>query len=103
VSRDYRGEKIIIYPAYFDKRLSRRLGRRIPQDLAVPSPRLEEIYKAAEELGLQPLMEEDKAYPRVWFLTHGRIIISKKASKTELLKNIAEKIIINRRKKHHSL
>jgi signal recognition particle subunit SRP19 len=99
MSREYRGERIVIYPAYFDKKLSRRLGRRVPQDLSVLSPRIDEIVKAAEELGLNPVIEEDKAYPRVWYKSKGRVIVLKKARKQELIRAIAAKIVEYRKKK----
>ena len=99
MSREYRGERIVLYPAYLDKRLSRRLGRRVPRDLAVLSPRLEEIVTAAEELGLDPIVEEDKAYPRVWFRSKGRVIVLRKYTKQETLRMISSKIIELRRRK----
>ncbi len=99
MSKELREKRIVLYPAYFDKRLSRRLGRKVSLELSVPSPRLEEIVRAAEELGLEPIVEEDKLYPRTWFLSRGRVIVLKKTSKTKLLKMISEKIITYRKKK----
>ncbi|MCE4619545.1 MAG: signal recognition particle protein Srp19 [Desulfurococcales archaeon] len=99
MSKEYRGERIVLYPAYLDKRLPRRLGRRVPRDLAVLSPRLEEIAAAAEELGLDPIIEEDKAYPRAWFRSKGRVIVLRKYSKQETLRMIASRIVELRRRK----
>lgn len=99
MSREYRGERIVLYPAYLDKRLPRRLGRRVSQDLAVLSPRLEEIAAAAEELGLDPIVETDKAYPRIWFRSKGRVIVLRRYRKQETLRLIASKIIELRKRK----
>ena len=91
MSRDYRGKRIVIYPAYLDSSLSRKEGRRVPRSLAVHNPRIEEIVKAAEELGLNPIVEDSK-YPRLWWRYKVRIVVDKVDSKQKILKMIAEKI-----------
>ena len=99
MSKDYRGERIVIYPAYLDKRLSRRLGRRVPLDIAVLSPRLEDIVRAARELGLDPIVDENSRYPRVWYRYRGRVIVLKKSRKQDILRDISKKINEYRRKR----
>ncbi len=91
MSRDYRGKKIVIYPAYIDSTLSRKEGRRVPRELAVPNPRVEEIVEACEKLGLNPSVEEAR-YPRVWWKFNYRVIVDKKMCKQKVLKEIAYKI-----------
>ncbi|WP_448577795.1 signal recognition particle protein Srp19 [Thermosphaera sp.] len=91
MSREYRGRRIILYPSYFDSTLSRSDGRRIPASLAVPSPSIEEIYNAAAKLGLNPVVENDKAYPGKWWVK-GRVIVDKKYGRMELLRKIALEI-----------
>lgn len=89
MSRDYRGEKIVIYPAYLDSKASRKEGRRIPLQLAVPSPTIREIVDACMRLGLNPVVEDGKAYPRSPSI-RGRIIVEKRGeSKLGILKAIA--------------
>lgn len=100
MSREYKGERIVVYPSYIDKRLTRRLGRRVPREEAVDNPRLEEIYEAASDLGLDPLIEEDKAYPRTWYSRRGRVIVRKTDSKSRVLRSIAKRIKERRRSKH---
>ncbi len=97
MSREYRGRKIVIYPEYLDSKKSRSEGRRIPLKQAVPNPTLEEIARAAEELGLNPIIEEEKAYPRDWWGRRGRVIVDKSGSKLETLRRIAEQIKSKRR------
>lgn len=99
MSREYKGKRIVVYPQYIDSRKSRNKGRRIPLSYAVPSPRVEEIVRAAEKLGLNPVIEESK-YPREWWTSEERVVVDKKNSKLKTLKLIAEKINEMRGKKY---
>lgn len=80
----------MIYPQYIDSTIPRSRGRRIPRNLAVSKPKIEEIIKAANELGLNPQYEES-AYPKYWWMK-GRVIVDKVGSKLNTLKIIAKKI-----------
>lgn len=80
----------MIYPQYIDSSIPRSRGRRIPRNIAIPKPRIEEIIEAAEELGLNPKYEES-AYPKHWWIK-GRIVVDKVGSKLNTLKLIAQKI-----------
>jgi len=91
LSREYRGKRIVIYPAYFDANLSRREGRRIPKHLAISNPRLEDIVEICRKLGLNPEVEADKVYPRNIF-SKGRIIVDKRGSKIKTLFLIASEL-----------
>ncbi len=84
------GRKIAIYPAYLDSRRSRKEGRRVPLSLAVKGPTIEEIYKAAKRLKLNPVMEPEVKYPRTWFFESGRVMVLKIGSKQKTLRLIAE-------------
>ena len=83
---------IVIWPAYLDRRISRKKGRRIPRKLSLKSPRLDEIAKALRVLGLEPKIEGDKAYPKKWWGEKGRVVVEKVISKDELLREVAVKI-----------
>lgn len=100
MSREYKDEKIIVYPQYLDSTKTRKEGRKISLRYAVPNPRIEEIIEAAKFLGLEPILEDDKKYPRNWWLGSGRIVVNKKGSKLATLKLIAE--TIKKLRKHHS-
>jgi len=91
LSRDYKNKRVVIYPAYIDSSLSRKEGRRIPKSIAVHNPRVEEIVRAAEELGLNPVIE-DSRYPKFWWKYKVRVIVDKVDSKQRILRMIAEKI-----------
>ena len=81
---------IVLYPEYFTAKYTRAEGRRVSKKLAKPSPTVEDIEKAATELGLNPVVEKDKSYPRFWFEKRGRVLVEKKMPKTELLKKIGK-------------
>jgi signal recognition particle subunit SRP19 len=81
--------KSIIWPAYIDATLTRKYGRRIPKDMAVPNPTIEEMEAAAKELKMKYTVEKGKKYPKTWFKSEGRIIIEETGRKTEIIKKLA--------------
>ncbi|WP_457615316.1 signal recognition particle protein Srp19 [Methanopyrus sp.] len=85
-------DKIVIWPAYFDADRSRSEGRRVPKRLAVRNPRLTELRRIAEKLGLNPEVQRDKQYPKRWWDDKGRLIVDKLESKRKTLLLIAEKL-----------
>jgi len=76
--------RVIIWLEYFNAQ-SRSRGRRVPK-LARPVT-LEELVKAAKELGLNP-MHLNKRYPRT--RKDGAILVDKVASKQRIIKMIYE-------------
>ncbi len=82
----------MIWPAYFDKGNSRSGGRVIPRKISVTSPELKEIVQAAKDLGLNPVVEQDKAYPKSWWKVSGRVLVDKKGVKSGIVREIARKI-----------
>lgn len=84
--------KYVLWPIYFDKSVSRRSGRKIPKNKAVEKPLIENISKAAKSLGLNPVIEKNFSHPSKHWKKEGRILIDKKMSKFELLKQIANRL-----------
>jgi|GEM_PF-201512 len=82
----------VLWPRYFDASVSQREGRRVPRSLAIPSPKLEDIAKAAKLAGFQTTTEEGKAHPATWWDKQGRLLIPRKFSKTKTLKMVGEKL-----------
>ena len=82
---------IIIYPAYFNVRYSRKEGRKVPKKLAF-EPKIDTIVKVLKDLGYKFELEENKRYPRFWWADRGRIVIYSDERKSEVLKKIAMKI-----------
>ncbi len=91
MSREYEGKRIVIYPNYIDSRKTRKLGRKISLADAVPNPKIDEIVRAAENLALEPQVEEAR-YPREWWSTDKRVVVLKRGSKLNTLRLIASEI-----------
>jgi signal recognition particle subunit SRP19 len=84
--------KTIIWPVYIDSKKTKKEGRRISKENAVPSPKLREISNAAKKLNLNPEVENDKSYSRSWWETSGRVSVDKNISKREILVKISNMI-----------
>ncbi len=87
---------VVLYPAYFDLRRSRKDGRRVPRALAVEAPTTEDIEKAAKALGLKPAVEGDKAFPASPWKAEGRVLVSGDYYKTSIVRKVAERIKASR-------
>jgi len=90
-------EKILLWPVYFDSSKTRQQGRRVSKSLAVASPKLEEIQKAAKDMGFQAEVVINVKYPKTPWQKTGYILIPKKGSKTQMLREIAKKLISTRK------
>ncbi|MDI9616075.1 MAG: signal recognition particle protein Srp19 [Methanothrix sp.] len=82
-------DRLVIWPAYFDLDRSRDQGRRVATADAVRNPKLEDIIRVSEDLGLDPVVEREKCYPKSWYDQPGRVLVLKKGSKTKTLRSIA--------------
>jgi signal recognition particle subunit SRP19 len=80
----------VIWPAYLDLERSRSQGRRVPEDLAVSEPTVDEIASAVQQVGYDAVIERDKTYPRE-HEARGRVIVkdADDASKSDLLGAVA--------------
>jgi len=85
-------EKFVIYPVYFDKKLSRRDGRKVSKKYAIEKPSVDDIFNAAKSLGLNPRIEKEASYPGRHWKNEGRIIVDEKDSKIKILIQIAKKL-----------
>ncbi|MFQ6073915.1 MAG: signal recognition particle subunit SRP19/SEC65 family protein [Candidatus Bathyarchaeia archaeon] len=90
-------DKILLWPAYFDLNKTRLQGRRVPKSLAIASPRIEEIKKAAESVGLHPEVVLNVRYPKRPWQKTGYILLPKKGSKTQITRKIAKELVNMRR------
>ena len=84
--------RLVIWPANIDNRKSRRNGRRIPKPVAIESPRIIELYKAAEQLSLNPELHKDAALPISWWDKTGYLIVDKKKTRKSTLNKIVNEI-----------
>ena len=80
----------VIYPAYFDAALTRGDGRRVPQDLAVEAPTVDEIARAVQQVGYDAVVERDVTYSRE-HEPRGRVLVrnADDAGKSDLLGAVA--------------
>jgi len=92
-----RSSSTVIWPIYLDSTKSRSKGRRIPRNIAVESPQVEEILEACKELSLNPSLEAGKKHPSAWGDKPGRVVIAKKGKKLQTLKEISAAIIRRRK------
>jgi len=86
-------DKVILWPAYFDSTKTRTEGRRVPKNLAVPSPRIEELQKATERIGLHSEAVLEAKCPSATWQKTGMILVSKKGSKTRIIREIAKELL----------
>jgi signal recognition particle subunit SRP19 len=80
----------VIWPAYLDANCSRSEGRRVPEDLAVSDPTVDEIAKAVQQVGYDAVIERDKTYPKE-YEPRGRVVVkgAEDATKSDLLGAVA--------------
>lgn len=87
-----RGRKVI-YPSYFDSRLSRRDGRRVPRNLSLRGPTLQDVINALRSLSINFEVEKDKRRPSRWYKFEGRVLVDYEGRKEELLKLLAAEMV----------
>src|SRR5439155_1638926 len=76
---------IVLYPAYFDVARSRDQGRRVAKRWAVDSPTAQEVASAAKALGLEPQLEDGKAFPSTPSRKEGRVLVRADYYKTSIV------------------
>ncbi|MEM2109350.1 MAG: signal recognition particle subunit SRP19/SEC65 family protein, partial [Candidatus Odinarchaeota archaeon] len=85
-----RKDFVIIWPQYFDKSVSRGMGRRVSLKHAVESPSLNDLIKAAGALKYSFEVDRDARYPACWWSESGRLLIKRVESKSTIIKKIAK-------------
>lgn len=85
-------DAVVLWPAYFDLRLSRAQGRRVAKKDAVEGPTAKMLFEAVKALDLDCILELERAYPRFWYKHSGRVLVEPKLDKPELLEQVASKL-----------
>lgn len=85
-------EAVVLWPAYFDLRVSRAKGRRVAKKNATEAPTAHMLFEAAKALGLDCILELDKSYPRFWHKRTGRVLVEPKLKKAALIEKVAAKL-----------
>jgi len=93
--------KLVVWPVYFDSTVSRGRGRKVPLRLSIPSPRIEELLKAAERLKLPHELVPDAAHPATPWKKTGYLLVEKRDSKTKILYEIAKELQSIRGRESH--
>jgi signal recognition particle subunit SRP19 len=83
---------IVLWPSYFDSRVSRASGRKVPKKDAVEAPSARMLYNSARALGLDCRLELERAYPRFWYRREGRVLVEPRMKKSELVSKVAAKL-----------
>lgn len=95
--KDY--EHFVIWLDYFNKTLTKKMGRRLPKDKCVFDPSLKELVDATVEAGFSPKESDDKVrFPRRAFVRSGYVVLPKVSPKTKVLYKISEKLVAKRAK-----
>ena len=105
MTRDPR--KMRIWTRYFDSKLSRSNGRRVPKEASIPNPSLDAIVWAARDAGISKMKrEEDAKHPSRSFSKEGMLILSTKdaleSTKAESKKGVLQSIGLRLRKNYSS-
>ncbi len=85
-------DKVVIWPINLDSEKTRKNGRKVSKKYAVAEPTLKDIEKAAQKLGLDPVVEKEKAHPKEWWGVKGYIKVDKLKSKGNTIKEIGKNI-----------
>jgi signal recognition particle subunit SRP19 len=95
--KDY--EHVVIWLDYFNKTLTKKMGRKLPKDKCVFDPSLKELIDASIEAGFEPKESDDKVrFPRRAYVRSGYIVLPKVSQKTKILYKISDKLIAKRAK-----
>lgn len=84
--------KLVLWPVYFDAGFTWLWGRRVPKILALRGVKAEEIFQAALDLGLNPVLQAGAAHPRHSWRRGGAVLVDKSMSKTRVLRDLARRI-----------
>ena len=85
-------DRFVLWPAYFDRSRSRDGGRRVPESAAVRQPDAAWVENAARKLGLDPVLEEKAVHPSIPYEKSGRVLVAKKGSKQQVLRQVGERM-----------
>ncbi|MGA2681630.1 MAG: signal recognition particle subunit SRP19/SEC65 family protein [Candidatus Bathyarchaeia archaeon] len=86
-------DKAIIWPIYFDANKTRRNGRRVAKNLAVQSPKIDEIKVAVDKLGLKNEVRLEAHFPRIPWAKTGMLLVEKREAKEKIILKIAKQLL----------
>ena len=86
-------DKAIIWPIYFDTNRTRKQGRRVPKNLAVQFPKIDELKQAVEKLGLKNEVNLEAHFPKFHWAKTGMLLVEKKEAKQAIIQKIAKQLV----------
>ena len=87
---------LVIYPEYFDLNLKRSEGRKVPINIAVKKPNIEEILEIVKALG-SDVLKSSKSHPSNWHSELGSLTIFYDGTKVSLLHKIGKELKLIRK------
>lgn len=94
-----RKSRQVFWPAYFESENTRGNGRRVPTGRAIRGVKVDELYKAAEDLKLNPELKPGTAFSKKPWDRTGSVVVDKTKSKTIITAELASQIRSNRSKR----
>ncbi len=82
---------LVIYPEYFDFNLKRSEGRKVPVNISVKRPHVDELYSITKDIG-SDVKKSSKSHPSNWSAELGSINLFYDGKKTELLHKIGKEL-----------
>ncbi len=82
---------LVIYPEYFDFNLKRSEGRKVPVNISVKRPSIDELYSITKDIGTE-VKKSSKSHPSNWHSESGSINVFYEGKKTELLHKIGKEL-----------
>ena len=82
---------LVIYPEYFDHRLKRSEGRKVPLSEAVKSPKVEELSSILSSLGYD-FQASKSCHPGNWSKSGGSLKVNAGFSKTQLIHKLGSSL-----------
>ena len=97
--KDY--EHVVIWLDYFNKTISKKMGRRVSREKSIFDPSLKELIEAAKAAGLELKDTNDQVrFPRRPFVRSGYISLTKNQPKSKIISSISEKLVSRRSKQN---
>ncbi|OLS28105.1 MAG: Signal recognition particle 19 kDa protein [Candidatus Heimdallarchaeota archaeon LC_3] len=86
--------RIRLFPEYFDRNVSRRVGRRLPRNNSIKDPNLLELKLAAQKMGLETDLFPESSHPSSPTDKKGMLVITlpreMEIKKSGVIKRISE-------------
>ena len=82
---------LVIYPEYFDFNLKSSEGRKVPANISVKRPNIDELYSIIKDIGTD-VKKSSKSHPSNWSAEQGSINLFYEGKKMELLHKIGKEL-----------